>query len=297
MPSPVPSTPRVARPANLPASPVIALILLHLIFVLEIVVANFKVLHLWFSHPALRIQSFPLWSPMIEAEFVIFTLCVFGLSAAKPWSWWLALFLDGLASLLHLFYFPWFFLRPFSSDSALTLMEYLLDAVALFLLFFPIVLGHYSVDRFIAGRPAFRSAVARISFPAMDKIITRFIAAAQFLFALFLLLWTLFYLIFLVPLGILGLVLLLFGLASAGFLFTLRTAPRIACAIWQALFVAYYLFWAAHVNAADVTSPANRFDAYLAAYSCLSILYLLASFLHLRSQPAPGTPSLKGVQG
>src|SRR5712691_8244607 len=287
MPSPVPSTPHVAGPATLPASPVIALILLHLIFVLEIVAANFKVLHLWSTHPALRIQSFPVWSPMIEVEFVVFTLCVFGLSAAKPWSWWLALFLDGLASLLHLFYFPWFFLRPFSSDSALTLMEYLLDAVALLLLFFSSVLGYYSVDRFIAGRPALRSAVARISFRTLDKIITRLIAAAQFLFALFLFLRSLFYLIYLPPLGILGVVLVLFGLASAGFLFTLRTVPRTACAIWQTLFVAYYLFWAAHVNMADVTSPGNRFDAYLAAYSCLAILYLLASFLHLRSQPAP----------
>src|SRR5260370_27942056 len=101
----------------------------------------------------------------------------------------------------------------------------------------------------------------------MDKIITRFIAAAQFLFALFLLLWTLFYLIFLVPLGILGLVLLLFGLASAGFLFTIRTAPRIACAICQPLFLSYYLFFAPHVNTPDVTRLTNRFHSLLSAYS------------------------------
>jgi hypothetical protein len=282
MPDPVPSTPRVAGLANLPASPVIALILLHLIFVLEIVAANFKVLHMWFTHPSVRIQSFPVWSPMIEAEFVAFTLCVFGLSAAKPWSWWLALFLNGYASLLHFFYFRYLFLRPFSFDIGLALIEYLLDAVALLLLFFPTVLRHYSVDRIVARHPALQSAAARIEFPFVDKIMTRFIATAQLTAVLLFFLRTLPYLgfIYFAPITI-------FGAVSARKLFTLRTRPRIACAVWQTLLVGYYLFWSSRVTPNLVSSPFNRLDAYLAAYSCLAVLYLAASALYLRSQPAP----------
>ncbi len=211
MPNPVHSTPRVAGPTNLPASSVITLILLHLIFVLEIAAANYKVLRMWFTYPALRIQSFPVWSPIIEAQFVLFTLCVLGLSAAKPWS-----------------------------------------------------------------------AAARIQFPFVDKMMTRFIAAAQLTVVLLLFLRTLPYLgfIYFAPITI-------FGAVSARKLFTLRARPRIACAVWQTLLVGYYLYWSAHVNTNLVSSP----DAYLAAYSCLAILYLLASVLYLRyhgaSTPRP----------
>ena len=282
MPKPVPSTPRVAGPANLPASPVIALILLHLIFVLEIVAANFKVLHMWFTDPALRIQSFPVWSPIIEAQFVLFTLCVFGLSAAKSWSWWLALSLDGLASLLNFLYFRYLFLRPFSSTIGLVLIEYLLDAIALLLLFFPSVLRHYSVDRFITRHPALESAAARIKFPSVDKVMTRFIAAAQLTAVLLLFLRTIPYLgfIYFAPITI-------FGAVSARKLFTLGTRPRIACAVWQILLVGYYLFWSSRVTPDLVSSPFNRLDAYLAAYSCLVILYLVASSFYLQYRPAP----------
>jgi hypothetical protein len=282
MPDPVRSTPRVAQPGGLPPYPVITLILLHLIFVLEIAVSNFKVLRLWFTDPSVRIQSFPVWSPIIEAQFILFTLCVLGLSAAKPWSWWLALFLNGYASLLHFFYFRYLFLRPFSFDIGLALIGYLLDAVAFLLLFFPSVLRHYTVDRFIARHPALQSAAARIEFPFVDKIMTRFIAAAQLIAVLLLFLRTIPYLgfIYFAPITI-------FGAVSARKLFTLRTRHRIACAVWQALLVVYYLFWSSRVTPDLVSSPFNRLDACLAAYSCLAILYLAASALYLRSQPAP----------
>lgn len=286
MPNPMHSTPRVSGPTNLPASSVITLILLHLIFVLEIAAANYKVLRMWFTYPALRIQSFPVWSPIIEAQFVLFSLCVLGLSAAKPWSWWLAIFLDGYVSLLHFFYLRYLFLSPFSTDIGLALIEYLLVAIALLLLFFPSVLRHYSVDHFISRHPALQSAAARIQFPFVDKMMTRFIAAAQLTVVLLLFLRTLPYLgfIYFAPITI-------FGAVSARKLFSLRARPRIACAVWQTLLVGYYLYWSAHVNTNLVSSPYNRFDAYLAAYSCLAIFYLLASVLYLRyhgaSTPRP----------
>ncbi len=190
----------------MPASSVITLILLHLIFVLEIAAANYKVLRMWFTYPALRIQSFPVWSPIIEAQFVLFTLCVLGLSAAKPWSWWLAIFLDGSVSLLHFFYLRYLFLSPFSTDIGLALIEYLLVAIALLLLFFPSVLRHYSVDHFISRHPALQSAAARIQFPFVDKMMTRFIAAAQLTVVLLLFLRTLPYLgfIYFAPITIFG---------------------------------------------------------------------------------------------
>jgi len=273
-----------ARSTRTLSPPVLSLLFLHLLFLLENVAENYKFFTLWFSNPSARIQLFPIHSPTNELSCLVYSVCLLGLASAKPWGWWLALVLDIYGILPYLFGWQYLFIRPYAAVDArifLYILDAVLNPVAVALLFFPGVAGHFSVDRLLARNPSVQNVLTSIPFPTADKIITRIIALGQLLLCLDILavIWVYF------PWSLYPVL----GAVIAGFLFTAKVSARITCICWQVLFVVFFIFWwVSHPNLNSLQNSANRAQAYAAAYLVLAALYLTISIFYLRYSPPRG---------